>query len=99
MTTMALCKVLAQPFFQPRSMPPPKTTADASWSKGLDAPVIKALAAEAAGAASLNEAILKLVCGRFSNLLLMPLDKVDPKKPLASYGIDSMIAAEYWSWF
>jgi len=36
---------------------------------------------------------------RFSNLLLMPLDKVDSKKPLASYGMDSMIAAEYWSLF
>ena len=72
---------------------------DASWSKGLPTPVIKALAAEAAGAASLNEAVLALVSRRFSNLLLMPLDKVDSKKPLASYGMDSMIAAEYRSWF
>ena len=72
---------------------------DASWSKDLPASLIRVLAAEAAGAASLNEAILALVCRRFSNLLLMPLDKVDSKKPLASYGMDSMIAAEYRSWF
>ena len=29
----------------------------------------------------------------------MQLDKVDSKKPLASYEMDSMIAAEYRSWF
>lgn len=75
------------------------TFIDASWFKGLSAPVIKALAAEAAGATSLNEAILALVSRRFSNLLLMPLDKVDTKKALALYGMDSMIAAEYRSWF
>ncbi|KAL8735750.1 MAG: hypothetical protein Q9166_000613 [cf. Caloplaca sp. 2 TL-2023] len=72
---------------------------DAAWSKGLPALVIKALATGAADAFSLNEAILTLVCKRFSNLLLMPLDAVDPKKPIASFGIDSMIAAEYRTWF
>lgn len=72
---------------------------DASWPKGLPAPIMKVLATEAAGAGSLNEAILALVSRRFSNLLLMPLDKVDTKKPLAAYGMDSMIAAEYRSWF
>ena len=72
---------------------------DAAWSKGLPAHVVKALAAEAAEAESLHEAVLALVSRRFSNLLLMPLDKVDTKKPLASYGMDSMIAAEYRSWF
>ena len=75
------------------------TSIDASWSKGLPAPVIKALAAGASGATSLEEAILAVVSRSFSNLLLMPLDKVDTKKPLASYGMDSMIAAEYRSWF
>lgn len=72
---------------------------DAAWSKGLPAHAVKALAAEAANAISLNAAILAVVARRFSNLLLMPLDKVDTKKPLNSYGMDSMIAAEYRSWF
>ncbi|KAF7504184.1 hypothetical protein GJ744_002603 [Endocarpon pusillum] len=72
---------------------------DASWSKGLPAPVIKALAAGAANASSMNEAILALVCRRFSNLLLMPFDAVDAGKPIASFGMDSMIAAEYRTWF
>ncbi|KAL8702745.1 MAG: hypothetical protein Q9201_004084 [Fulgogasparrea decipioides] len=72
---------------------------DAAWLKGLPAPVIRSLAAGAADASTLNEAILALVCKRFSNLLLMPLDAVDPKKPIALFGMDSMIAAEYRTWF
>lgn len=72
---------------------------DASWSKGLPVPVIKALATEAPNCNSLNEAVLALVRKRFSNLLLMPLDAVDTKKVIASFGMDSMIAAEYRTWF
>lgn len=69
------------------------TSIDASWSKGPPAAVIKALTTEAAGATSLNEAVLALVNGRrFSKLLLMSLNKVDTNKALASYGMDSMIA-------
>ncbi len=68
------------------------TSIDASWSKGLPAAVIKALTTEAAGATSLNEAVLALVIRRFSYLLLMSLNKVDTNKALASYGMDSMIA-------
>ena len=71
----------------------------AAWSTGLPSSVVKALAAEASGAASLNDAILALVSRRFSNLLLMPLESVDTRKPIGSYGMDSMIAAEYRSWF
>ncbi|KAI4237003.1 MAG: hypothetical protein LQ349_002190 [Xanthoria aureola] len=72
---------------------------EVAWSKGLPVAVAKALVTGAAEASSLKEAILTLVRRRFSNLLLMPLDEVDPKKPLASFGMDSMIAAEYRTWF
>ena len=72
---------------------------DASWLKGLPAPVIKALANGAPDCSSLNEAILTLVKKRFSNLLLMSLDAVDTAKPIQSFGMDSMIAAEYRTWF
>ena len=78
---------------------PAVVSIDASWSKGLPAPVIKALATEAPNSSSLNEAVLALVRKRFSNLLLMPLDAVDPNKGIASFGMDSMIAAEYRTWF
>ncbi|KAL9595237.1 MAG: hypothetical protein Q9219_006571 [cf. Caloplaca sp. 3 TL-2023] len=72
---------------------------DAGWSKGLPATVIKTLANGSANASSLIEAILTVVCKRFSNLLLMPLEAIDDKKPIASFGMDSMIAAEYRTWF
>ncbi len=47
----------------------------------------------------LEEAILQHIVRRFSNLVLVPLDKVDCAKPLAAYGMDSMIAAEFRTWF
>lgn len=73
--------------------------ASASWAAGLSSDLIKSLASETASAATLGEAILNLVRKRFSNLVLMPLDKVNDAKPLAQYGMDSMIAAEYRTWF
>ncbi|KAF2837925.1 hypothetical protein M501DRAFT_977330 [Patellaria atrata CBS 101060] len=48
--------------------------------------------------ASLNQAILTLLLARFSKLVLLPADKVDPEKSLVSYGLDSMIGAELRSW-
>jgi hypothetical protein len=45
------------------------------------------------------EVILAHITKRFSNLVLLPLEKVDMSKPLSSYGMDSMIAAEFRSWF
>ena len=71
---------------------------EAPGSKKLPVAFVKALATGAADASSLSEAIVTLVRRRFSNLLLMPLDEVDPKKPLASFGVDSMIAAEDRTW-
>lgn len=73
--------------------------ATAAWSVGLPPDLIKALASEASSARTLGEAILNLIRKRFSNLILMPLDKVNDSKPLSQYGMDSMIAAEYRTWF
>ncbi|KAF6814469.1 Polyketide synthase-nonribosomal peptide synthetase 3 [Colletotrichum sojae] len=50
-------------------------------------------------AASLGEAVLRLVTKRFSNLILMPLEQVDDRKPLPQFGVDSMVAAEFRTWF
>ena len=72
---------------------------DATWSKGLPAPILKAFAARAAHASTLNEAVLTLVKKRFSNLLLMSLDAVDATRSIRSFGMDSMIAAEFRTWF
>ncbi|KAI9368958.1 putative polyketide synthase [Aspergillus egyptiacus] len=71
------------------------------WAAGLSAGVLKSMAStsEVASASTLNQAILILVRKRFSNLLLMDLDRIDSGKPIASYGMDSMIASEFRSWF
>ncbi|KAK7954812.1 polyketide synthase [Apiospora saccharicola] len=51
------------------------------------------------GAASMREAILRLTKRRFSNLILMPVDQVDEHRPLPAFGVDSMLAAEFRTWF
>lgn len=61
----------------------------------LPAEIVKALEE----GTPLEEAILQHIVRRFSNLVLVPLDKVDCAKPLAAYGMDSMIAAEFRTWF
>jgi NAD(P)-dependent dehydrogenase (short-subunit alcohol dehydrogenase family) len=48
---------------------------------------------------SYEAAILNHIRRRFSNLVLMKYEIVDVKKPLADYGMDSMIAAEFRTWF
>jgi len=72
---------------------------DAAWSKGLAPHIVKALAAVSAQSASLDEAILNTVARSFSNLLLIPKDKVNMDQNISAVGMDSMIAAEFRSWF
>ncbi|KAI2468602.1 polyketide synthase [Annulohypoxylon bovei var. microspora] len=47
----------------------------------------------------LSEATMQHIIKKFSNLVLLPPDRVDILKPLLTYGMDSMIAAEFRSWF
>lgn len=47
----------------------------------------------------LAEATLWHVAKRFANMVLLPLEQVEVSKPLADYGMDSMIAAEFRTWF
>ncbi|KAJ2995710.1 hypothetical protein NUW58_g1199 [Xylaria curta] len=72
--------------------------AAASWYKVVPTGATGALAAEA-DAPTLFEAVLRLVRKRFSSLILMPLDQIDDRRPLTQFGIDSMIAAEFRTWF
>jgi hypothetical protein len=46
-----------------------------------------------------SEVILEHITKRFSRLVLLPFEKVDKNKSLATYGMDSMIAAEFRTWF
>ena len=48
---------------------------------------------------SLLDAITAHIKKRFGDLVLIPVEKVDVAKPLNSYGMDSMIGAEFRTWF
>ena len=72
--------------------------AAAPWFKDVPTALAAAFANEAS-ADTMQEAILHLIKKRFSNLILMPLDQVDERKPLPDFGVDSMIASEFSSWF
>lgn len=78
---------------------PAPSVITAAWASGLPAELLRALASESASATTLREAILALVRRRFSNLILLPLDQVSDSWSLAQYGMDSMIAAEFRTWF
>lgn len=71
---------------------------DVAWMKGLPSNVAVLFKPEA-DASSLGAAALQLIKKQFSNLILMPLDKIDERKPLAGFGVDSMIASEFRTWF
>lgn len=68
------------------------------WFEHLSAAVATRLSSEA-DAGSLRAAVLRLVMKRFSSLVLIPRDQVDSRKALAHFGMDSMIAAEFRTWF
>ncbi len=72
--------------------------AAAPWYKNLPAALATAFAPEAT-AETMLEAILRLVKKRFSNLILIPFDQIDENRPMPDFGVDSMIASEFRSWF
>lgn len=72
--------------------------AAAPWFKNVPPALATAFAPEA-DAESMQQAIVRLIKKRFSNLILMPLEQVDEHKPMPDFGVDSMIASEFRSWF
>ena len=70
----------------------------AAWFREVPASFSSVLAPEA-DAESLQAAVLRMMKKRFSNLILVPLDQIEDHKPLPQYGVDSMIASEFRSWF
>lgn len=46
----------------------------------------------------MEEAITEYIAHRFGNLVLTPASQITPNKPLAAFGMDSMIAAEFRTW-
>ncbi|KAL7944087.1 polyketide synthase [Trichoderma barbatum] len=72
--------------------------AAAEWVKDVPTNALSMLLPEAS-APTMLDAILRLTKKRFSNLILMQLDAVDDSAPLPSFGVDSMLAAEFRTWF
>ena len=70
----------------------------APWFREVPASMSGVLAPEA-DADSLQAAVLRLIKKRFSNLILVPLDQIDDRRPLPQFGVDSMIASEFRTWF
>ena len=66
----------------------------AAWFREVPASFSSVLA-PVADAESLQAAVLRVMKKRF----LVPLDQIDDHKPLPQYGVDSMIASEFRSWF
>ncbi|KAL7787176.1 polyketide synthase [Trichoderma ceciliae] len=72
--------------------------AAAEWVKDVPTSALPMLLSEVS-APTMLDAILRLTKKRFSNLILMQLDAVDDRVPLPSFGVDSMLAAEFRTWF
>ncbi|KAL4778871.1 hypothetical protein BJX76DRAFT_362324 [Aspergillus varians] len=70
----------------------------APWFKDIPASSSNLLASEA-DAPTLLEAILRMTRKRFSNLILIPRDQIDDRRPMPQFGVDSMIASEFRTWF
>ncbi|KAI1768203.1 putative polyketide synthase [Hypoxylon sp. FL1150] len=70
----------------------------APWLKQVPQNMAESLLAEAS-APSLRIAISRTIGKRFSNLILMPTSQIDFHKPFAQFGVDSMIASEFRTWF
>ncbi|KAL3450556.1 hypothetical protein BJX65DRAFT_316007 [Aspergillus insuetus] len=73
--------------------------ADSSSAGGSTGGLPAEVAALVKGGQSLRDAVLHFIRKRFGNLVLLKFDAVDVKKPLAQYGMDSMIGAEFRIWF
>ncbi|RYP51136.1 hypothetical protein DL768_003483 [Monosporascus sp. mg162] len=71
--------------------------AAAEWVKDVPPSAMAMFACEA-GAPSMQDAILRLTNTRFCNLIFMPTDQVDDRRPPPSFGVDSVLAAEFRAW-
>lgn len=69
----------------------------AASHSGMPAELAEALAS--GGGQSILEAIVQLIIQRFSNLVLQQADRIDPARALSKFGMDSMLAAEFRTWF
>lgn len=76
----------------------PQVVMAAPWFREVPASMSAVLSPEAE-ADSLQAAVLRLIKKRFSSLILVPLDQIDDRRSLPQFGVDSMIASEFRTWF
>jgi hypothetical protein len=74
------------------------STTAAPWFKDIPTALTGAFA-PVVDAPSLLAAIVKLLKKHFSNLILMPFDQIDEHRSIKEFGVDSMIASEFRTWF
>ncbi|KAI1078778.1 putative polyketide synthase [Whalleya microplaca] len=67
--------------------------------KDLPQDITGIIMAEKADTASLRASIIQRISHKFSNLILLPMDRIEHQKSFAQYGVDSMIASEFRTWF
>jgi hypothetical protein len=70
----------------------------APWLQTLPSDVVNSFISEVT-MPSLHDAIVQLARKRFANLILMHADQIEVHKPLSQFGLDSMIASEFRTWF
>ncbi|KAI1851631.1 hypothetical protein JX266_003093 [Neoarthrinium moseri] len=75
-----------------------QTWVTAPWLKDVPSNALATLRQQA-DAPSLEAAVLRLSKKCFGNLILLAPDQIDEHKPLNAYGVDSMIASEFRTWF
>ncbi|KAF5558961.1 polyketide synthase [Fusarium mexicanum] len=99
-SSILLASVLAEK--EAQDVAPPDgnvaVVAAAEWFKSIPSP-LSPVFAPVADSATLRIAIMHLIKTRFSNLILVPTDQISEDKPLPNFGVDSMIASEFRSWF
>lgn len=66
---------------------------------GLPPALAATLASEDCDGEAVRETITMIVVQRLANLILVPATKIERDMPLVKWGMDSMLAAEYRTWF
>lgn len=73
--------------------------ADSDLKNNSGLPNEVATALESGSADAILAAVMGLIMNRFSNLVLLQMDKIDVGRTLSKFGMDSMLAAEFRTWF
>jgi hypothetical protein len=74
-------------------------TAAAAWFIDEVPAAGKKMLSSEARALSLFDALLRMTRSQFSNLILMLIGQVEDRRPMSQFGVDSMIASEFRTWF